>query len=418
MNELYNKRRSIATLPLYATTNTVMPPVSLTSPTVSKLSLPSSLSIASLLLGGDGDENVLDTCESIEAIGKSGKEQGQQQLPQPPKQFSDLPPNYYPLVRSASSTLWSSSFEREQFNEIINRTAIASSTEPKTFSTAIGNGLLNNNRQHKRHVATSTRQQKSRIDSETQTVVNRSSLNEQQFQQQFSRQFIDGRHKKNSSSIKDNVDSMSVGNGDSDDDNEIEHKININDNLNSNQLQTNGSRNYQRNIQYHSMFQNERNRDVGEVKDGKFKDRLVNERNNDDNDAMNQEKGNLCGLRGLRGIRKTKDELFEEFCKKAGVRPKPKNIYYIETNELTEIAEFREHEGHRNVHNASDDDNLNEIHIQRLENTNMNNILSKRTPRSERRTCILGNGLSTYVDHKLDVEDISASHNARSNTGK
>lgn len=35
----------------------------------------------------------------------------------------------------------------------------------------------------------------------------------------------------------------------------------------------------------------------------------------------------LCGLR--RGIKKTKDELFEEFCKRAGVRPKPKNIYYI-----------------------------------------------------------------------------------------
>ncbi|XP_050331919.1 uncharacterized protein LOC126760372 [Bactrocera neohumeralis] len=41
----------------------------------------------------------------------------------------------------------------------------------------------------------------------------------------------------------------------------------------------------------------------------------------------------LCGLK--RGIRKTKDELFQEFCKRAGMRPKPKNIYFIASEEDT-----------------------------------------------------------------------------------
>ncbi|XP_055909226.1 uncharacterized protein LOC129944078 [Eupeodes corollae] len=39
----------------------------------------------------------------------------------------------------------------------------------------------------------------------------------------------------------------------------------------------------------------------------------------------------ICGL--SRGIRKTKDEFFNEFCKKAGVRPKPKDIYFINDHE-------------------------------------------------------------------------------------
>uniref|UniRef100_A0A1B0G1Z4 Uncharacterized protein n=1 Tax=Glossina morsitans morsitans TaxID=37546 RepID=A0A1B0G1Z4_GLOMM len=49
-----------------------------------------------------------------------------------------------------------------------------------------------------------------------------------------------------------------------------------------------------------------------------------NQCENEDDVEVSQ---SLCGLR--RGIKKTKDELFEEFCKRAGVRPKPKNIYYI-----------------------------------------------------------------------------------------
>ncbi|XP_037932210.1 putative uncharacterized protein DDB_G0280071 [Teleopsis dalmanni] len=54
-------------------------------------------------------------------------------------------------------------------------------------------------------------------------------------------------------------------------------------------------------------------------------------------DMLDEEPHRLCGLK--RGIRKTKDELFQEFCKRAGMRPKPKNIYYIENeeNDLPEV---------------------------------------------------------------------------------
>ncbi|XP_016988621.1 uncharacterized protein LOC108051145 [Drosophila rhopaloa] len=45
----------------------------------------------------------------------------------------------------------------------------------------------------------------------------------------------------------------------------------------------------------------------------------------------------LCGLK--RGLRKTKDELFQEFCRRAGMRSKPKNIYYISGGEEAEEEE-------------------------------------------------------------------------------
>ncbi|XP_034123507.1 uncharacterized protein LOC117580867 [Drosophila guanche] len=46
-----------------------------------------------------------------------------------------------------------------------------------------------------------------------------------------------------------------------------------------------------------------------------------------------QDQSRLCGLK--RGLRKTKDELFQEFCRRTGVlgRAKPKNIYYISGGE-------------------------------------------------------------------------------------
>ncbi|XP_070074961.1 uncharacterized protein stg1 [Drosophila takahashii] len=43
--------------------------------------------------------------------------------------------------------------------------------------------------------------------------------------------------------------------------------------------------------------------------------------------AQLEDQSRLCGLK--RGLRKTKDELFQEFCRRAGMRSKPKNIYYI-----------------------------------------------------------------------------------------
>ncbi|XP_002134559.2 uncharacterized protein stg1 [Drosophila pseudoobscura] len=49
-----------------------------------------------------------------------------------------------------------------------------------------------------------------------------------------------------------------------------------------------------------------------------------------------EDQSRLCGLK--RGLRKTKDELFQEFCRRAGVlgRAKPKNIYYISGGEEEE----------------------------------------------------------------------------------
>ncbi|BFG01735.1 uncharacterized protein DMAD_01418 [Drosophila madeirensis] len=52
--------------------------------------------------------------------------------------------------------------------------------------------------------------------------------------------------------------------------------------------------------------------------------------------SQSQDQSRLCGLK--RGLRKTKDELFQEFCRRAGVlgRAKPKNIYYISGGEEEE----------------------------------------------------------------------------------
>lgn len=50
----------------------------------------------------------------------------------------------------------------------------------------------------------------------------------------------------------------------------------------------------------------------------------------------------LCGLK--RGLRKTKDELFQEFCRRAGMRSKPKNIYYISGGDEVEEGEDEDEE--------------------------------------------------------------------------
>ncbi|KAH8303944.1 hypothetical protein KR044_000410, partial [Drosophila immigrans] len=53
-----------------------------------------------------------------------------------------------------------------------------------------------------------------------------------------------------------------------------------------------------------------------------------------DEDEDELTEARLCGLK--RGLRKTKDELFNEFCKRAGMRAKPKNIYYIPSEDSVE----------------------------------------------------------------------------------
>ncbi|EDW00488.1 GH11838 [Drosophila grimshawi] len=54
-------------------------------------------------------------------------------------------------------------------------------------------------------------------------------------------------------------------------------------------------------------------------------------------DNYEEQAARLCGLK--RGLRKTKDELFQEFCKRAGIRNKPKNIYYISSEEADDVPQ-------------------------------------------------------------------------------
>ncbi|XP_036676690.3 uncharacterized protein stg1 [Drosophila suzukii] len=73
-----------------------------------------------------------------------------------------------------------------------------------------------------------------------------------------------------------------------------------------------------------------------------------------------EDQSRLCGLK--RGLRKTKDELFQEFCRRAGMRSKPKNIYYISGGEEAEEEELPEEQGAAKreeamkVSNLDDDD--------------------------------------------------------------
>lgn len=66
----------------------------------------------------------------------------------------------------------------------------------------------------------------------------------------------------------------------------------------------------------------------------------------------------LCGLK--RGLRKTKDELFQEFCRRAGMRSKPKNIYYISGGDEAEEEEQEDQAKREEVpddpHRDDDDD--------------------------------------------------------------
>ncbi|KAH8256549.1 hypothetical protein KR038_008718, partial [Drosophila bunnanda] len=65
----------------------------------------------------------------------------------------------------------------------------------------------------------------------------------------------------------------------------------------------------------------------------------------------------LCGLK--RGLRKTKDELFQEFCRRAGMRSKPKNIYYISGGDEGEDGGQGEEVAKREDPLASPKSNLN-----------------------------------------------------------
>ncbi|XP_064555192.1 uncharacterized protein stg1 [Drosophila montana] len=85
-------------------------------------------------------------------------------------------------------------------------------------------------------------------------------------------------------------------------------------------------------------------------------------------DDEEEQTARLCGLK--RGLRKTKDELFQEFCKRAGMRSKPKNIYYIPSEEADDAPPSQEpqplrrsyEESHKSNHNDDDDDDDGDDH--------------------------------------------------------
>ncbi|XP_034659593.1 uncharacterized protein LOC117895794 [Drosophila subobscura] len=78
---------------------------------------------------------------------------------------------------------------------------------------------------------------------------------------------------------------------------------------------------------------------TGQLKRKQHRNMATNTHNmqpQDQSQSQSQDQSRLCGLK--RGLRKTKDELFQEFCRRAGVlgRAKPKNIYYISGGEEEE----------------------------------------------------------------------------------
>ncbi|KAM8720020.1 hypothetical protein ACLKA7_006130 [Drosophila subpalustris] len=82
----------------------------------------------------------------------------------------------------------------------------------------------------------------------------------------------------------------------------------------------------------------------------------------------------LCGLK--RGIRKTKDELFNEFCKRAGMRAKPKNIYYIPSEDSDEAASSKLPPLSQQIRRTLEDNReraQNHININSNSNNNNNN---------------------------------------------
>ncbi|KAH8387506.1 hypothetical protein KR093_007337, partial [Drosophila rubida] len=83
--------------------------------------------------------------------------------------------------------------------------------------------------------------------------------------------------------------------------------------------------------------------------------------NEEEDDDMSEAR--LCGLK--RGLRKTKDELFNEFCKRAGMRAKPKNIYYIPSEDSVESPTHqqkrRSHED--SGHEGGANSNVNSVNV-------------------------------------------------------
>lgn len=221
----------------------------------------------------------------------NGRQQQQQQqymlhtLPRPPQQFSDLPQEF-PLTRSVSTTtdIYTNSLRSlEASHDNLNDNLVDNN--------AIDKKLQCNSNNRRRNVATNTR---FISDCETQTNARN--------------EYVQLRNNGHPLNVNTSVarKTSAAYNNDANFNKRQQHNRQINTMEQHKNQQQQRSQDYTDDIQLQHDAQS----------------------NDDDEDEEPQK---LCGLK--RGIRKTKDELFEEFCKRAGVRPKPKNIYYISNEE-------------------------------------------------------------------------------------
>lgn len=228
------------------------------------------------------------------AIRAGGLQLQTQTLPRPPQQFSDSPQEF-PLTRSVSTTTDIYATQNVSFSGV--------------SSAKTDYGSSNNNR--RRNVATNTR-----YNTDTQTQTNGGdgggSNTKTQLQQRNNiahskktlpqqLQQLQQQHQRHNNIYKTNYAATTTCANDDDlvgDSRDKHPHRHLRATVNGNKPDENNDDNVE---------------------------------DDDDEDADEEQPQKLCGLK--RSIRKTKDELFEEFCKRAGVRPKPKNIYYIENHE-------------------------------------------------------------------------------------
>lgn len=234
-----------------------------------------------------------------------------QTLPRPPQQFSDTPQEF-PLTRSVSTTTEIYATQNVSFGggDLSEKASMAPNKMPSKDPKYNAN-------QRRRSVATNTRFSSSgnsnNSDSETQTNVvgGGSGVGGKKFLQQQHQQQLENLYNKRQQQTYNAATSSGPRTG-----GKADHH----------------SRNQTHHTAVHQSRLDSNDDNADDDDDHVDVDHENDPQNNDeDNDADEVHPQKLCGLR--RGIRKTKDELFEEFCKRAGVRPKPKNIYYIENDD-------------------------------------------------------------------------------------
>lgn len=283
-----------------------------------------------------------------------------QTLPRPPQQFSDSPQGF-PLTRSVSTTTDIYATQNASFSgttltkadnnrkrNVATNTRHNNDTETQTNGNGGGGGSVGANNQQKAQL-----QQRGNNNTQSKKTL------PQQLQQQ------NQRHKNNKNFAAN------------DDDNDL-----LNNSIDKHHQQ------YRQHNNHHTPH-SQRTPVNGNNQDNN--DNFNHNHNDDDIEDVDEEQPQkLCGLK--RTIRKTKDELFEEFCKRAGVRPKPKNIYYIENHEGEEENDdiYNDNDDNDNILTVSDNNATTQHSVAiedeemlpkplRLNNVRSSNLLQRRS---------------------------------------